>query len=617
MSDSRHADRRRARRRRPSPDSRATGSRRFPVTGWVTLVAAAAVLGATVTVVIVNRPPAAAPPVANAAPVSAEVTLETSLWKSRKVAKATAQVEHTPLELGTRFKAARDGEVAGMRFYKPAAERGTHRGSLWDSEKKLLAKVTFTGESGSGWQQAMFDKPVPIVAGRVYTVSYHTKNGGYVASPGVFDDPVRSGPLTGQAGVFAPAAKSSFPSRVHSKRVSYWVDVIFRHRERRHFPRPTGRPTGDPTAVPTTGDPSVTPTPEGSATPTGGVTVSPTATGTGSPSPSSPVTSTPESSPTRSHNSDPSESPSASGTPKPSASPTPKASGSGTPRPSLSANPTNQPTKVPSATPKPTQTPTPPPTGGFPGAGDTGVPAGVSLKESKSITITKDGTVIDGLEISGEINVQADDVTIRNTRLAAAPGEWGIIQRSGHSGLTVEDTEIFGNGKQRTQFGIINQGGDLTVRRVDIHTISNGILTEQGLIEDSYIHDPKYYSGDHTDMIMCTSGPPSGATLVIRGNTVINTLEQTGAVALFQDFGVVRNVTVEGNFLAGGGYTVYGGAGAKGTSSNIKVVGNVFSKDVWAKGGYNGPVAYWDKNGAGNEWKNNVWEDGKTVPEGG
>ncbi|GGK79300.1 hypothetical protein Sme01_21980 [Sphaerisporangium melleum] len=601
MSDSRHADRRRARRRPPSNEARSSGARRFPVTGWITLLAGAAVLGATVTVVINGRQQ----PVAKTAPVAAEVTLETTLWKSGKVTKATSQVENTPLELGTRFKAARDGVVAGMRFYKPAAERGTHRGTLWDSKGKPLAKVTFTGESKSGWQQAMFDAPVPIVAGRVYTVSYHTSNGGYVASPGVFDEPVTVGPLTAQAGVFGTTARSAFPSNVHKRRVSYWVDVIFRHRERRHFPRPGDRPTDDPTIVPTTSTgPSATPSTEVSATPSSDVTTGPTA--SGSPSPSSPATAEPT--PTRTRTAGPSATPKPSG----SASASPKPA---TPRPSLSPNPTNQPTKEPSATPKPSTTP--PPTGGFPGAGDTGVPNGVTLKESGSVTVTKDGTVIDGLLVNGEINVQADNVTIRNTRVAAAPGEWGVIQRNGHGGLTVEDTEIFGNGKQRTQFGIINQGGDLTVRRVDIHTISNGILTEQGLIEDSYLHDPKYYSGDHTDMIMCTSGPPSGAKLVIRGNTVINTLEQTGAIALFQDFGVVRNVTVEGNFLAGGGYSLYGGAGSKGTSSNIKVVGNVFSKDVWAKGGYNGPVAYWDKNGSGNEWRDNVWEDGKPVPAGG
>ncbi|GAA3793233.1 hypothetical protein GCM10022226_10640 [Sphaerisporangium flaviroseum] len=562
----------------------------------MSLLAAAAVLGATVTVVVINREPAPAP-TANAAPVSADVTLESSLWKSQKAVKGKARSENTPLELGTRFKASRNGEVAGVRFYKPASERGTHRGSLWDSDKKLLAKVTFTDETRSGWQQALFSEPVPIVAGRVYTVSYHTKHGGYVAAPGALADPVTVGPLTAQAGVFAPSAKGAFPFRRHRAHVNYWVDVVFRHRERR--PRPSAQPTGGVTAEPTASQPEGSPSPSPTLTgqPSDGVTSTPTTSGSASPSatPSNSGTSTPTSTPTRSSSSSP--------------------SASHSPKPSLTPNPTNQPTKVPSSTP--TRTTTPPPTGGFPGAADTGVPSGTTLKQSKSITITKDGTEIDGLEVHGEINVEADNVTIRNTRLAAAPGDWGIIQRQGHTGLTVEDSEIFGNGKERTQFAILNQGRDLTVRRVDIHTISNGILTEQGLVEDSYLHDPKYFSGDHTDMIMCTSGPPSGATLVIRGNTVINTLEQTGAVALFQDFGVVRNVTVERNFLAGGGYTLYGGAGSKGTSSNIKVVNNVFSRDVWAKGGYNGPVAYWDKGAPGNEWKGNVWEDGKVVPEGG
>ncbi|MEU9887100.1 DUF4082 domain-containing protein [Sphaerisporangium sp. NPDC051011] len=608
MSNPRHADGPREERRHPSAEPRSGGAR-FPVLGKVSLLAAAAVIGATVTVVVINKDEAPAASV-NTVPVSTEVTLETSLWKSKKVVKGKNQAENTPLELGTRFKAARNGEVAGIRFYKPASERGTHRGSLWDSNKKLLAKVTFTGETRSGWQQAMFDKPVPVVAGRTYTVSYHTNNGGYVASAGVFDSPVTAGPLTGQAGVFAAARNASYPFRVHPKRVSYWVDVVFRHREwRKHRPgeRPTLAPdetpvTPGPTSSPTATGPQASPTPTGPEQPNGGVTVSPTPTETGGgeagPTPTESATA-------------PTESPTRTATPTPSPS-----RSSQTPKPSLSADPTRQPTKEPSATPTRSSTPTPPPTGGFPGASNTGVPSGTTLKPSKSITVTKDGTVIDGLEVSGEINVEADNVTIRNVRLAAAPGDWGIIQRNGHSGLTVEDSEIFGNGSQRTQFAILNQGGDLTVRRVDIHTISNGILTEQGLIEDSYLHDPKYFSGDHTDMIMCTAGPPSGTRLVIRNNTVINTLEQTGAIALFQDFGVVRNVTVEHNFLAGGGYSLYAGAGSKGTSSNIKVIDNVFSKDVWPKGGYNGHVAYWDKNGSGNEWSGNVWEDGKVVPAG-
>ncbi|MFI6174798.1 hypothetical protein ACIA8R_04590 [Nonomuraea sp. NPDC051191] len=252
----------------------------------------------------------------------------------------------------------------------------------------------------------------------------------------------------------------------------------------------------------------------------------------------------------------------------------------------------------------------------WPGPDNTGVPDGVRLRPSDSLVVSEKGAVIDGLDVTGYITVEADDVTIRNTRVRGQQDWWGILQREGRTGLTVEDSEIFGNGKVRTQFGILNQGKLITVRRVDVHTISNGILTQQGLVEDSYVHDPKYYAGDHTDMIMSTGPPAPGTELVIRGNTVINTLDQTGAIALFQDFGVSRDVTVQGNLLAGGGWSLYAGAGAKGRSSNIKVIGNVFSRRVWPKGGFAGPVSYWDKNGSGNRWDGNTWENGGTVPPG-
>ncbi|MFB9477009.1 hypothetical protein ACFFR3_46605 [Nonomuraea salmonea] len=252
----------------------------------------------------------------------------------------------------------------------------------------------------------------------------------------------------------------------------------------------------------------------------------------------------------------------------------------------------------------------------WPGPGTTGVPDGVRLRESGPMVVKENGAVIDGVEVTGYITVEADDVTIRNTRVRGTKNWWGILQREGRTGLTVEDTEVFGNGKQRTQFGILNQGKMITIRRVDIHTISNGISTDQGLIEDSYVHDPKYFKDDHTDMIMSTGSAAPGTELIIRNNTVINTLDQTGAIALFQDFGVVKNVTVEGNLLAGGGWTLYAGAGAKGTSSNVKVIGNVFSRKVWPKGGAAGPVAYWDNDGPGNRWEGNVWENGETVTPG-
>ena len=44
-----------------------------------------------------------------------------------------------------KFKADVFGTVSGIRFYKAAANTGTHIGSLWTATGQLLATATFTG----------------------------------------------------------------------------------------------------------------------------------------------------------------------------------------------------------------------------------------------------------------------------------------------------------------------------------------------------------------------------------------------------------------------------------------------------------------------------------------
>ena len=245
--------------------------------------------------------------------------------------------------------------------------------------------------------------------------------------------------------------------------------------------------------------------------------------------------------------------------------------------------------------------------GSFPGAGNTGVPAGKSLKSSGSVRVTKAGTVIDGLDVKGDINVEADNVTIKNTRVTNG-GYWGIIQRDGASGLKIVDSEVRGNGRDKLEYGVTNQGGMITIQRTEVSIVSNHISTTVGLVADNYLHSPKYFAGDHIDGIESTSGPSSG-TLIVRHNTVIIDQDQTSCIALFQDFGLQHDVVIEGNLLAGGGYSLYGGAGKYGKSRNIRVVNNRFSRQVYGKGGNFGPVAHWDEDGPGNVWQGNTWLD--------
>jgi hypothetical protein len=245
---------------------------------------------------------------------------------------------------------------------------------------------------------------------------------------------------------------------------------------------------------------------------------------------------------------------------------------------------------------------------GWPSAANTGVPSGHRLRSSGAMRVTTPGAVLDGLEVHGDISVEANNVTIKNSRIVNE-GTWGIIQRQNASGLTVTDSEIRGNGKDQLQHAIFNLGGMVTIRRTDMSIVSDAISTSVGLIVDNYLHDPKYFPGDHLDMIQSNSGPNSGQQLVIRHNTIVNTYEQTSAIALFQDFGIQHDALIENNLLAGGGYALYAGAGTKGKSSNIRVVNNVFSRQVFPDGGRFGPVAYWDEDGSGNVWQSNVWAE--------
>lgn len=260
---------------------------------------------------------------------------------------------------------------------------------------------------------------------------------------------------------------------------------------------------------------------------------------------------------------------------------------------------------VPPMTTTPPPTTTPPSTTRFPDASNTGVPDGVSLTNSGSITVRTNGAVISGLHVTGTIDVYASNVTIRNTWITGS-GYWAIAARG--SSLLVEDVTIDGTADQ----GINNiNGGNLVVRRADISGGADGISSNHGVIEDSYLHDPRSRAGDHTDMIQSLAGPRAGESLMIRHNTIINTNEQTSAVALFQDYSTPQHdTTIENNYLAGGGYTLYGGDGPDGIPYNIKILNNVFGRTPAAQ---YGPVAYWNGAGPGNVWSGNVWSDGKLV----
>jgi hypothetical protein len=153
-------------------------------------------------------------------------------------------------ELGVKFTTTVGGSIIGVRFYQGAGNSGVHTGSLWTLAGALLAQVTFTGETGSGWQTAHFGTPVPVAAGTTYIASYYAPNGHYAADGSYFTT-ARTGP---DGKVNAPAGTNgvyrygsdAFPNSSYQSS-NYWIDPLFLPGAGSPTPSPSPSPSPSPT----------------------------------------------------------------------------------------------------------------------------------------------------------------------------------------------------------------------------------------------------------------------------------------------------------------------------------------------------------------------------------
>jgi len=246
----------------------------------------------------------------------------------------------------------------------------------------------------------------------------------------------------------------------------------------------------------------------------------------------------------------------------------------------------------------------PPLNGARPDATNTGVPAGTPLKASGGLVITTPGQVINGLDITGGVDIHASNVTLENCiiRVSDANANWVVSVLGGLTGITIKNCEIIGPGSvATTQTAGIYIIGDsqVTIDSTNIHEVGHGIDVSGGpvTIQNSYIHDLNANASSHYDGIYYGGGSSSNFALNIQNNTIINSHDQTSAIFTENYFGGINNVTVNNNLLVGGGYTVYlvsntqsnGGGGAGGPVSNVSYTNNHLGSGYWGTTAFEGP----------------------------
>lgn len=575
-----------------------------------------------------------------------------SLWPTNPTPATTADADSSAVELGTKFKSAVDASVLGVRFYKGTTNTGTHKGSLWTNTGTLLASVTFTGETASGWQQMLFASPVTITANTTYVVSYFAPNGHYASNANYFAGAYTSGFLSSPAtstssnGLFIYSATSAFPTQTFNA-TNYWVDVI----------------------VTTTNDTTAPSTPTGlTATPSGsfaslswtastdnvgvagyrvyrnGTQVGTSTTTTYLDTTTAPSTSYTYTVRAYDYNTNVSGlSNSAGVTTGSNAAPTASFSvapvgltvyvngsassdsdgsiasyawtfGDGgtatgvTPSHTYVADGTytitltvtdnlgatdvdSQSTSVAASAFVPNLINNPH-LGGYPDETNTGVPSGTTLTNSGSLNVTINGTTLQNLNISGQLIISANNVTIKNCRITS--NDYYPIDYSG-TGLLIEDSEIIAQSYTVTcGVGFDNY----TARRVFVTGSADGFKANSNvLIEDCYVHLLGIGPDTHNDGVQSTGG----SDVTLRHNT-FKLGDQTGVNAVVQlgnEGGNNSNWLIENNLMDGGGWSINANTDDASKSPNCQIINNRFTR----RAGY-GPGG-----AAGATWTGNIYDD--------
>ncbi|CAO4157324.1 M10 family metallopeptidase C-terminal domain-containing protein [Methylorubrum extorquens] len=211
-------------------------------------------------------------------------------------------------------------------------------------------------------------------------------------------------------------------------------------------------------------------------------------------------------------------------------------------------------------------------------------------KAMNTLAITKSGVTLDGYDFRGvSINVQADNVTIKNSTFDAAVGNYAINAMPGTKNLTVDHSTFDGLKLDKIGYNVfVSSRGENTVltNNAFLDAPTDAVQIQSGTISGNYFAGGAYAKGAHADAIWIgkTIGP-----VVISGNVIDwrsradAPTETNEAVRISGELGNVSNVLVKNNILLGGSMTVMvtdgatqtHTAGQVGTVTGVKVVENV------------------------------------------
>jgi hypothetical protein len=286
---------------------------------------------------------------------------------------------------------------------------------------------------------------------------------------------------------------------------------------------------------------------------------------------------------------------------------------------------------------------------GYPDPTNTGVPAGTTLSPSGSLVVNTAGTVISGVDVTGTIQIYANDVTIQNSRVTqtstcgptSSCGNYAIGIGPGLTGVRIAHVETLTAAGTTCEQDIRNTGSSVTIESSYLHACDGNLFAAgPTVLKDSYGITKLDISTDHIENVYLNE-----TSFTAIHDTLFSPVHQTAVV--FGNSGgggdvtnCSNHLTVQESLLAGGGYTLYPCAhSSQAGTSTLNVIGNHFARCKTPEfyepeGGHHPCSGGFDANGfypnsgsygiatdyypGTGTWRDNVWDDnlGKVCIDG-
>jgi hypothetical protein len=242
------------------------------------------------------------------------------------------------------------------------------------------------------------------------------------------------------------------------------------------------------------------------------------------------------------------------------------------------------------------------------------------------------------MDVSGTIEVVADNVTIQNTRVTLKSGSCGATNACGNYEIRIAEGvtgTVIKNSELRAAAGITcsddvrnTSGGTVLLEGDYLHGCDGNLYSADraaATIRDTYGIAKQDISNDHVENVYFDN-----STLNVLHSTLLNPIGQTAVTFgnVNTGFGGIckNHLTVEDSLFAGGGYTIYQCAhGTAAGSSSLVVKNTHFARCTSAPIHESGTVCarradehgYFPESGYyglmadfyGMTWRSNVWDD--------